>query len=288
MRKFYIGLSCLVFIFFSCITFNFNHIIEKFIEYDNINFNNVKKINIISKNKFFASVFRDYLNISFRNRGISLPNINVTDKVKDELDYELNFHIYNLNYEISENWEKLSPNSIKYWKTIKAKIGVKILKTPDIEKPYDMTNDLSYTITEEKTVNFDLSKNDKSLEKKIKNYFFQIDNYSLFYGLIDKIFKNFLSKRIKTISRELINFKMGLHKDLLKAYNFLKTNRIDEALIIFEQIYSDENKSYYVRSIAAYNIGIIKAMQKDYDTADIYFNRYDELEEERLKDIIRF
>jgi outer membrane protein assembly factor BamD (BamD/ComL family) len=102
------------------------------------------------------------------------------------------------------------------------------------------------------------------------------------------LFHDFIAKRLKPISRELINFKTGPDKLLLKAQKLLKDGRLDEAVIIWEQIYSDEEKSNYARSISAYNIAIMKAMDKDYEQAIIYFNRSDELEELSDKEIVRF
>ncbi len=268
-------------LFMSCLSFNYNFVLEKFVEYEDVDFNNIKKINIISKNKNLSEALKYYILATYKNRGLSEPKIYILENKKDGLSNELNIDLNKFEYNIKSEFNR-EGDYVRYQKTIGAKYSISFSKSGLSDIVYDMTDDIDYKI-QRKTVFKTLS------DKEINNQFKKIDNYSLFYGLVDKIFRGFFQKRLMPISRELINFKIGLNKDLINASKLVSKGKLDEALILWEQIFSDSDNSYYARSISAFNIGMYKAIiDKDFDGAEIYFSIYDNLEEERINDFIRF
>ena len=279
------------FLFFSCITFNYNHIIEKFIEFKDVDFNHVKAINIVCTQKDFSEALSDYILISYRNRGITKPRITVSDRIKEDIDYELNFVIARNDYVISGDWKPGDDNTkLIITKIVKSTVNIKIFRSSEPEKITDLSDDAVYSVTEEIKIP-DILKKGENYEQRYKELaqrnLNRIDDYTLFYGLVEKVFHGFLSKRLKPISRELIRFKSGFNKDLFKAVKYLKEDKLENALIVWEELYSDTDNSYYSRSVAAYNIGMVKAIQGDYESASIYFNRSEELEIESAKDMFR-
>jgi len=271
----------------SCLSFNYNHIVEKFVEYKDINFNNVKKINIITKNKILSDAIKYFFIESYKSRGLTEPKLALFDNVKDGLSNELNINVILFDYNIKSGFVN-EVNQVKYWKTIDVKYHIILFKSGLSDISCDLTGDITFSIDKNFYYNSESNKNvtvNAISQRKLKT----IDNYSLFYGVVDKVFRPFLQKRLIPISRELINFKIGFNGDLLKAHKFVSDNKMEEALILWEQIFSDTDNSYYSRSVAAYNIGMYKAtIEKDFESAELYFKKYDELEEERVKDFIRF
>jgi hypothetical protein len=277
----------------SCITYNYDHIIEKFIEFKDIDFNHIRIIHIVCTQKDFSNELKNFILVSYRNRGITEPEISVNDKINDGLDSELNFLVNKNDYSIGTSWS-INPekNKIIYSKTITSDIIINVFKTNEEEKKIDLADKVVFTIQEEITVPEYLKISRENTETKYKELaekgLKKIDNNLLFYGLADKMLHGFLAKRLKPISRELIRFKAGFNLDLFKAQKFLKEDKLEDALIIWEQIYSDPDKSSYSRSIAAYNIGMVNAIRGDYENASIYFNRSEELEEQSSRDLFRF
>lgn len=289
MNKFFPVIS-VVLLFSSCLTFNFNHVIEKFIEYKDVDFNNVKRINIITNNKSVGDSLRYYLISSYKNRALIEPKIFISDTIKDGLSNELNIHIKSFDYNIKSGF-KVEKTLAFYNKIINAKYDIVLFKSGLAGVGIDLSGDAEYIIEKSYAISPYYNKEDKNsaiIEPGTKIGIKEIDNYSLYYGVCEKIFDDFIEKRLIPISRELINFKIGFNKELFKAHQLLSEGKMDEALIIWEQIYSDSDNSYYSRGIAAYNIGMYKAMEKDFKSAELYFKRYDQLEEDRIKDFIRF
>jgi len=158
-------------------------------------------------------------------------------------------------------------------------------------------NDLEFAITDEAYISKEYSDIKKAIEmekilppiedfaqKNLKN----IDNYDLVYGTMDPIFKDFFSKRLIPISKEYIEFKMGFNEDFYKAQEYVKQARLEEALLIWEQIFSDETNPSYARGVAAYNIAVYKTIVRDYDSASLYFNWAEELEAIGLQEFEKF
>jgi tetratricopeptide (TPR) repeat protein len=278
-----------IFLLSSCITFNYNHVVEKFFEFDDIDFNNIKRINIISGNKDFSDAFRDYIFMFYKSRGLSNPNVYLSDKTRSDIPNELNIEVNFKDCNFESKWNLNNDNSLFYWKKIKANYNVIIVKTNNPESVFTMDSSNDFTIEEK--VNLAkknaLSQRNLNINKIAEEHIKKIDDYLLYYGLSDKIFHGFFAKRLKPLSRELLTFKIGPDKNLLKAQKYLREKRLDEALIVWEQIYSDEDNNAYSRSVAAYNIGVIRAMEKDFQQAIIYFNRSEELEEESSRDMLR-
>jgi hypothetical protein len=281
-----------VFLSFSCISLNYNHIIEKFIEFKDVDFNHVKVINIITGQKEFSQALSDYITISYRNRGILLPKILISDKIKEDMDYELNFVVNKNDFRITGDWQLSDDgNRIICSRTISTQVVIGIFRSSETERRTDLSDDIRFGVREEIKIPDAYKKDDGNRENRYKDLagrnINKIDNYSLYYGVAEKLLRGFFSKRLKPISRELIRFKTGLNPDLQKAQRYLKQDKLDDALIVWEEIYSDADKSSYSRSIAAYNIGMVKANQGDYESASTYFDRSEELEIESEKDLFR-
>jgi len=81
---------------------------------------------------------------------------------------------------------------------------------------------------------------------------------------------------------------MGFNKEFYKAQEYVKEARLEEALLIWEEIFSDETNPSYARGIAAYNIAVYKTIVRDYDSATIYFKWAEELEQEGLQEFEKF
>ncbi|HPO49185.1 MAG TPA: hypothetical protein PLO89_02575 [Spirochaetota bacterium] len=265
---------------------------EKFIESEEIDFNNVKKINFITKNKRLGDALEYFFIESYKNRALSLPFTSFFESERDGLSNELNIRVDEFDYGIKSGFRAEEKNAAFCWKTISAKYKISIFKSGLSEKKFDLTGEVDFTVEKYFSINLFSTEEEKQAsyvnlqaQKEIK----KIDNYNLFYGAINKIFRYFLQRKLIPLSRELISFKTGLTPDIIKSHKLISEGKMDEALILWEQIYSDKDNSYYSRSIAAFNIGTYKAViEKDFVSAEIYFRRYDELEEDRAKDFIGF
>lgn len=312
MRNFYIFLFFLSFFTFSCISLKFNYILEKFIEFEDIDFNRVKSINIICKDKIFAKALENYIFLFYRNRGLQKPKIYILENKRDGLSHELNIEFLELNYEINDYWKvnykepyKKSNgkylfyhNSIIYGKKIKTNIKICISRQSEYYKEVIFENkDLEFSIGEEAYISKEYKDIKHAIEiekilppiedfarKNLKN----IDGYSLAFGTIDILLKDFFSKRLIPISREYIEFKIGFNEFFYKAQNYVKQGRLEEAVIIWEEIFSDSTNPSYARGVAAYNIAVYKTIVRDYDTAATYFTWSEELEQIGLQEFEKF
>ncbi|HOJ63396.1 MAG TPA: DUF6340 family protein [Spirochaetota bacterium] len=285
---------------------------EKFIEFEDIDFNRVKKINIICKDKLFSKALEEYILKFYRNRGLQKPQISILEHKRDGLSHELNIEFTDLNYEIIDSWKSnykepfkkpdgkyiFYHNSISYEKRIRVNVKIVISRQSEYYKEVTLeNNDLEFAITDEAYISKEYSDIKKAIEmekilppiedfaqKNLKN----IDNYDLIYGTMDPIFKDFFSKRLIPISKEYIEFKMGFNEDFYKAQEYVKQARLEEALLIWEQIFSDETNPSYARGVAAYNIAVYKTIVRDYDSASLYFNWAEELEAIGLQEFEKF
>jgi len=195
---------------------------EKFIEFEDIDFNRIKKINIICKDRLYSMALQDYILIFYRNRGLQRPQISIMEYKKDTLSHELNIEFVTLKYEIIDGWKVdykepfkkengryiFYHNSISYWKKIKADIKVVISRQSEYYKEVILENpEVEYYITEQASIQKEYSDVQKAIamekmlppieefaKKNLKN----IDNYSLVFGTLDSIFKEFFFKEINT------------------------------------------------------------------------------------------
>ncbi|MBP7553918.1 MAG: hypothetical protein KA885_10885 [Spirochaetes bacterium] len=311
IKKLLISCVFITIIFSSCLTIKTRYVVERFLEFDDIDFNHVKNINIITENKTLGKEFEKYIVKFYRNRALEIPKIIISNIEKDELSHELTFNIKKFDYQIFEGWiENSKPpvqkdngkylvfhNNINYWKSIDASIYVKISRNSMTYTNLDLSDDAVFSIEGESCIQKEYSELEDSLGKNAaipsledfaKKNIKDIENEVLFSGIIEKFFREFFSKRLKPISKELVYFKFGFNKKFYKAQEHINNNRFDEALIIWEDIYSDLENPSFSRGIAAYNIGMVKTLIRDYESASIYFNRSEELEKIGLQELEKF
>lgn len=312
MKKNFIFVILVIFIFFSCLSIKFKYIMEKFIEFEDIDFNRVKRINIICKDKIYSKALEDYILIFYRNRGLQKPQIFKLENKRDGLSHELNIEFNELSYNIVDSWKVdykepfkktdgkyiFYHHSISYEKRIKVDVKVTISRQSEYYKEIVLENkELEFFISDQAYIEKEYSDIKKAIEMEkilppIEDFaqrnLKDIDIYSLVYGTLDFIFKDFFSKRLIPISKEYIEFKMGFNEDFYKAQDYIRKGRLEEALLIWEEIFSDYTNPSYARGIAAYNIAVYKTIIRDYDSASIYFNRAEELEMIGLQEFEKF
>jgi len=121
---------------------------EKFIEFEDIDFNRVKKINIICKDKLFSKALEEYILKFYRNRGLQKPQISILEHKRDGLSHELNIEFTDLNYEIIDSWKSnykepfkkpdgkyiFYHNSISYEKRIRVNVKIVISRQSEYYK----------------------------------------------------------------------------------------------------------------------------------------------------------
>lgn len=295
MKKYFLFPS-IFFIIIStgCLTFNYEHRMEKFIEHSNMDFNHVKTISIICDNSHFSDVLKDFFFLTYRNRGLAIPKIRSVEKIRDGFETELYVVVKKVDYKITNGWDELNvekDNGI-LWKKINLNYEIDLTKASNFNKYLDMTNDSSY-IEKLEIKNLGRKfKNKKFTDEDIfnlsKKEMKEFDDYYMISKVVNIDLKNQISKRLIPISKEVVTFKIGLNKDLLEAYRLLKLDKIDEAALIWEEVYSNDDLSNYARSIAAYNIGVYNAMNNDFEGAEKFFDRSDNLDTNILEDLFNF
>ena len=309
MKNFFY-LLLLVFLLSSCVTIKYQYIVERFLEFDDIDFNHVKKINIVCSNKYFAKELERYIATFYRNRALQKPKIDIYIEYKNGLSHEMTFNIKEINYKIIEGWKEelrepemkndkylVFHNNIKYWRAIDMSISAEILRYGEIDRRFDVSNDVIYSIEGENSI----QKNYKKLEDSVamnktiistedfaRKNLKDIKDNILFYGAIDKTFREFFGKRLQPISKELVNFKLGFNNMFFIAQDYLQKDKFDEALLIWEEIFANLENPSFSRGVAAYNIAMFKTLVRDYESAAIYFNWSEELEREGLQELEKF
>jgi tetratricopeptide (TPR) repeat protein len=295
----------------SCLTFKYDHIMERFMEYDDFDFNRIKEINIVTENRDFADALSSYIRTLYRNRGLFKPTIKSGERRGDGLSHQMEIVVKNFDFEIVEGWKNyprdmtrnadgsmvVFHNNVRYWKTIAGTIHLQLYRFAEQETVFDVTGDFSFTIEEETAAirthrESDLSQGSvfgiPTAEDLARNGLRLIDETRLHNGVVDQVMHEFLSKRLQLISREMVRFQVGFSRPFLKATEYLRQDRLDEALIIWEELYADPENPSYARGVAAYNIAMIKTMEREYEKAAIYFNRSEELKEEGMQEIVKY
>ncbi len=307
----YFILLSLVLLTSSCLSINYDHITEKFRDYERVDFNRINTINIITNDKTLFNITKDYILKFYRYRGLyKAPEIKMQEQTQDSGDQSLNIYMKNFDYNITTGWKEVPRendidgkkiivhhNNVEYWKTISISYKIVIFKYTDVDQYYDLTGDINDKITDdwaftrtyytdnvEKMSDFGIPSAEDIANLGLKD----ILERELMESAIGKIFNDFFSERLFLTNREIHRFKLGFNFDFLEAHRKLKSNDLTSALIIWESLFSDIDMPLYARGVAAYNIAVVHTINKEYADASKYFKLSDQLMEEGMYEIRKF
>ena len=258
----------------------------------------------------FALCLKDYVETYYHNRGLQKPKVTVLTKPKNFFGYEFTICIDKLDLDLTSDWESVDRtadvsgdkiicyhNNIKFRRGVNAVISAKLMRFDEAKYEEDLTDDVSYTIYStnciEKTYkNVESMAKGAKLVSKTEVYAKQnireISRKLLYRGAIDKIFRRTFGETLIPTSKDVVYFKYGKGEHFSHAQACLRHGRYDEALAVWEEIFDDETNPTFARGIAAYNIGMCKTLERDYEAANMYFSISEDLRKDGLQNLERF
>ncbi len=304
--------ALIIILFPSCLAINYDHITEKYREYEDLDFNKINTINIITEDISVFFAMKQYIMKQYRHKGLfTIPQIRMSKEINEGGQDHLNIYLEKFIVAETSGWrEKPIPidiigdrtivyyNNVEYWKSINVSYNISLFKPMAIENIIDLTGDAVFSINDEwayersyLTANYSSESipfGVPSAEDIAKAGILEMDSQSLLNGVFDEIFNDFFSERLFLTSREIYRYKLGFSPSYFEANKLLRENNLEGALLIWESIFSDTDLPSYSRGVAAHNIAVFKTIHKEYDEANKYFILSDQLIEYGMYEINKF